>query len=518
MDIVIFEKLIQEMINELKGVCMQVGLSNQAAEEHCVTSILLYKFLDAKKDWLPVEYSIESMKKLTSCNTFPELFDQTLRKIADRIEEKLLIENKEDCIWDPVIVPLSKYVNPDSKDLFISNVFNIISNEKYDISDISNGEYQFDFFSVVFEYMIKDYNVATGVYAEYFTPQIISYIIGQILMSMYFRNNKKNEHSISIYDPAAGTGSLILHLDAVLKEKGIVSSIYTQDISLKSTRYLKFNLILNSLYKDELHIAQGDTLLVPVHCQPDGELRKFELITSNPPFKVDFSSTRDEIAETWKNTERFFAGIPKIPTKKKTSMPIYLMFIQHILYSLSETGKAAIVVPASFLSARTTLELTIKKKLIDENLLVGAITMPSRIFANTTTQVSVLFIDRMKKDESIFLMDASAMGEEKRIGRSRRIVLSQDESKWIINTFIKKDEVDKFTVLVNRQKIQENRYSCVPGYYFKPEFDFSKRTEKEFKNEMREHLLRLEELKLQRKQLEKEAEQIFLKMKNWYEI
>lgn len=520
-----YDELMSRMIDDLKAVCMQAGLSNQAAEEQCVTTVLLYKFLDAKEDFLPEEYSIQSLIdywKQLKLNDVPNnppalvrfmrAFDRRISEIAYKIEKTLTVSNsKNNVVYDPVMIPISTLANQESRDIFVYNVFKIISNPDYDISEIASGKNQFDFFSSVFEYMIHDYNVAAGVYAEYFTPQIISYIIGQILASM----NDGKKKIVSIYDPSAGTGSLVLHLDDALKKEGLDPAIYTQDISQKSTRFLKLNILLNSLYHDELHIAHGDTLLAPAHYEEE-RLKKFDIITSNPPFKVDFSSTRNEIAEAWADTERFFAGIPNIPTKKKESMPIYLMFIQHIIYSMSESGKAAIVVPSSFLSARTSCETAIKKKMISDNLLAGIITMPARVFANTTTKVSVIFLDKNKCDDSVYLLDASEIGTLDKVGKTKRVVLSSEEVEQIIDFYINKTEQHQFSIAATAAEIEENGYNLMAGQYFAPEFNFSPKSENDFRAELMECLIQLDELEFERRSIEEDCGEFMMELRNLY--
>lgn len=519
-----FDKLMSRMIDDLKAVCMQAGLSNQVSEEKVVTTVLFYKFLDAKKaHFIPEECSIQSLAdywkqlKLNDVPNNPQgmvrftwAFDQCISKIAYKIEETLTVsESKNNVVYDPVMIPISTLANPESRDIFVSNVFKIISNPDYDISEIVDEKHQFDFFSAVFEYMIHDYNVAAGVYAEYFTPQIISHIIGRILALM---NDGKMKKNVSIYDPSAGTGSLILHLDDALKKEGLDPAIYTQDISQKSTRFLKLNILLNGLYHDELHIAHGDTLLAPVHYEEE-RLKKFDIITSNPPFKVDFSSTRNEIAEAWADTERFFAGIPSIPTKKKESMPIYLMFIQHIIYSMSESGKAAIVVPSSFLSARTSCEIAIKKKMISDNLLAGIITMPARVFVNTATKVSVIFLDKNKRDDSVYLLDASELGTHEKVGKTKRVVLSSEEVDRIIDFYINKTEQHQFSVSVTAAEIEENGYNLMAGQYFAPEFNFSPKSENDFRAELMESMSELDRLERERKSMEDEYKDFMEELK-----
>jgi len=135
---------------------------------------------------------------------------------------------------------------------------------------------------------------------------------------------------------------------------------------------------------------------------------KFDYIVSNPPFKLDFSDFRDDL-DTKDNSERFFAGIPTIPQKKLESMAIYLLFIQHIMYSLSPKGKSAIVVPTGFITAQSGIERKIRERLIDKKMLKGVVSMPSNIFATTGTNVSVIFIDKKNSDDKVVLMDNSKL-------------------------------------------------------------------------------------------------------------
>ncbi|MDY3209433.1 MAG: N-6 DNA methylase, partial [Candidatus Enterosoma sp.] len=254
--------------------------------------------------------------------------------------------------------------------------------------------------------------------------------------------------------------------------------------------FLRINLLLNGL-TDSLHNAiQGDTLVNPAHYQKEGDpqsgLKKFDYIVANPPFKLDFSSTRDTIEHKWAETKdehglpRFFAGVPKIPNKKKDSMAIYLLFLQHIIFSLKDTGKAAVVVPTGFLTAQSGIEFTIRKKLIDEKWLKGVISMPSNIFANTGTNVSVLFIDKTNTEGKVMLMDASKLGTKVKEGKNQKTVLSDEETKMIEDTFISKQEKEDFSILVSSEDIVKKNYSFSAGQYFEVKIEYVPLTEKEF--------------------------------------
>lgn len=312
-----------------------------------------------------------------------------------------------------------------------------------------------------------------------------------------------------VYDAAGGSGSLVLHLANELGHGkfGNKARVFTQDISQKSARFMRINMMINGLTESLDNIVMGDTLVTPaqyvVNHDPSSGQRKFDFITINPPFKMDFSSTRDEIENKWKNTDRFFAGIPKIPNAKKESMAVYLPFIQHILWALKDTGKAAVVCPTGFLTAKSGIELKIRQKLIDNNWLQGVISMPSNIFANTGTNVSVIFIDKSKQDDKVMLVDASKLGEKRKEGKNQRTVLRQEEITRIIDTFVKQDVVDDFSVIVTPNQIKDKGYSFSAGQYFEVRIEYVELSEEEFNFKIAEHRESLKKKFAKGKELEK---------------
>ena len=162
---------------------------------------------------------------------------------------------------------------------------------------------------------------------------------------------------------------------------------------------------------------------------------------------------------------RFFAGLPNIPKKDKNKMAIYETFLQHVISSLSDKGKAAIVVPTGFVSASTGIPKKIRKKLIDMNWLRGVVHMPSNIFATTGTSVSILFIDKTKDDDKVMLMDASNLGTKIKLDDGQRTILSDTETDKIITFFKNRREEAEFSVLVKNEDIKENDYSLQAGQY-----------------------------------------------------
>lgn len=512
-----YERKIESMIDELQGLCSQQGLSNTASEEEVVTTVFLYKFLNDKfmynlnkfgedigetveellaneNDELDAFYdehsqdvmfrtedTIESLVKHVSKDNFYEHFDAALERISNyEANDKFKVE-EADGTRLPLFTRLSDLVSRDSKNGFAVSIFSIITQEKFQFQDAY--ENSFDFYSTVFEYLIKNYNVASGTYAEYFTPQACSSIISKILVNMSeIDENKLYE----ITDFAAGSGSLILHLANELGHGkfGNRARVYTQDISAKSSRFLRLNMMLNGLTESLDNIIKGDTLLTPAHYNvahdPSSGLKKYDFITINPPFKTDFSSTRDDIEHKWQNTDRFFAGIPNIPKTKKGSMAIYTCFLQHVLYSLKDDGKAAVIVPTGFITAQSGIEKKIREKIVNEHWLKGVISMPSNIFANTGTNISIIFIDKTNQNGEVLLMDASDMGKKVKEGKNQRVVLSNEEVKQIEDIFINHEVVEDRSVSVTYDEIKEKNYSLSAGQYFEVKIEYVELTQEEF--------------------------------------
>lgn len=520
------------MIDDLKTVCANYGLGNASSEYKIITEVFLYKFLNDKflheirkvddnlknaenieetltnMDDDEYEFLLASLPPATAQlkkehfisflfnnknrEKFNELFDETLVDIANfNIDVFAVKTGSEDKIR--LFDALSVFVTETNKradfcraiiDKLVAFSFEEAFSQKY------------DFFAAVFEYLIKDYNKDFGKYAEYYTPHSIASIIAKILVPEGIQN-------VNIYDPAAGSGTLVLALAHQIGEENC--TIYTQDISQKSNEFLRLNLILNNLVHSLGNVVHGDTLLEPQHLnkQKNG-LMKFDYIVSNPPFNVDFSDNRDTLAgENYK--ERFWAGVPKVPNKDKDKMAIYQMFLQHIIYSLKEDGKAAVVVPTGFLTAGTGIPKSIREYIIKEKMLRGVISMPSNIFATTGTNVSILFLDRANKDGKVLLMDASKLGHKEKVdGKNQRTVLEPEEIQDIIGTFINGEEKDDFSVLVDYEQIEQKKLSFSAGQYFEVKIEYVELTPEEFAAKMNDYTVELQNLFAEGNKLQQE--------------
>lgn len=501
----------KQLIDNLKSVCANYGLGNDGNEFKIITQVFLYKFLNdkfryevkkikpelgtnnefnkalsnlKKKDFellmdlldenvprLKHHQLISYLHNIQNEGDFAKTFDDTLRDISIENAEIFSIKSSsgaKDLLFDE----LSEFISDRSeRDSFCRAIINKLFEFSFEESFEYYFEEKYDFFKDIFEYLIKDYNSDSGgKYAEYYTPNAVARIIANILVPGKVKQAR-------CYDPSVGSGSLLMSLAHRIGEDKC--TIYTEDISQKSSTMLRLNLILNNLTHSIPNVIKTNTIAQPFYL----EKQKFDYIVSNPPFKLDFSDFRNDL-EKDSFKERFFAGIPNVPNSKKESMAIYLLFIQHIMYSLNDTGKAAIVVPTGFITAQSGIEKKIRERLTDKGWLRGVVSMPSNIFASTGTNVSVLFLDKKADSEPIVLMDASKLGETVKEGKNQRTVLTREEEARIVETFNTKEAVIDLSVVVTKEQIQEKNYSFSAGQYFEVKLAYVDITAEDFQVKM----------------------------------
>lgn len=500
------------LIDALKSTCQTYGMGNDGNEYKIITQVFLYKFLNDKfgyevkkirpelakaEKWdvaymnmseddrldmfdemspdvprLKPEHLISFLWNQQTKGDFDIIFDNTMIDIAD-LNSAIFSTQTTQNTKIPLFEKLTQYVTDEAQRApFARALVDKLVN--FSFEEAFNEHY--DFFAAIFEYLIKDYNTAGGgKYAEYYTPHAIATIMARLLVG-----ENADLHSIECYDPSAGTGTLLMALGHQIGEDRC--TIFSQDISQRSNKMLKLNLILNGLVSSLDHAIQGDTLTSPYHKSDDGQkLRQFDFVVSNPPFKMDFSDTREKIAAM---PARFWAGVPSVPKKKKESMAIYTCFIQHVVNSLKKNGKGAIVVPTGFLTAKSSVEGKVLKKLVDDHIVYGAISMPSNVFANTGTNVSVLFFDNSKTADKVVLIDASKMGEEYKDGSNQKRRLRDFEIDQIVETFLNKEAVEDFSVAVTYDEIIAKKYSLSAGQYFDVKIEYVELSQEEFAERM----------------------------------
>ena len=519
----------KSLIDNLKSVCANYGLGNDGNEFKIITQVFLYKFLNdkfryaVKKEMpklaeaenfsialkalsedtysdlidaldpniprLQPEHLISHLFVKQNDSDFAKLFDDTLRQVSIENADVFSVKSftgAKDTLFDE----LTQFISDSSqRDAFAKALINKL----FEFSFEEMFEQKYDFFATIFEYLIKDYNTDSGgKYAEYYTPHSVARIMAQILVPEPVKG-------VKCYDPSAGSGTLLMSLAHEIGEENC--TIYSEDISQKSSNMLRLNLVLNNLTHSIPNIIKTNTIALPSYLDT-----KFEYIVSNPPFKLDFSDFHADLdKDIFK--KRFFAGIPNIPKSKKESMSIYLLFIQHIMYSLSDNGKAAIVVPTGFITAQSGTEKKIRERLIENGWLRGVVSMPSNIFASTGTNVSVLLLDKKADNQHIVLMDASKLGETVKEGKNQRTVLKPEEEAKIIETFNQKIAVEDLSVVVSKEEISAKNYSFSAGQYFEVKIEYVDITAEEFAEKMNEFETNLQSLFVEGADLEKKIQE-----------
>lgn len=535
----------EALIDALRATCSAYGLSGDSSEYKIIVQVFLYKYLNDKfgyevkrvdtdyrdrlrsaehwedaykaltdaeredlQDFVPEaprmkpEFLIVSLYNRMSEDGFAGTFDDTMVSLGQANADRYSIKTSGKSNVALFEAITTNVTDVDKRDDFAKALVNKLIT--FNFEEVFDQKY--DFFATVFEYLIADYNKnGGGKYAEYFTPHAVAIVMARLLV-----DEKEELKSITCCDPSAGTGTLLMALAHQIGEDRC--TIYSQDQSQKSTTMLRLNLILNNLVHSLPNVVQGDSLISWGHASKNGEMKEqFDYVVSNPPFNVDFSESVTHKA--FQNTDRFFAGVPNIPHKKKDSMAIYQCFLQHILYILKPIGKAAVVVPTGFLTAGSGIPLKIKQCIIDEGWLRGVVSMPSNIFANTGTNVSVVFIDKSNTDGEVILIDASKLGEKVKIDNNQKTILRDFEIEQIINTFKQQKEVDDFSKVVTFNDIKQKKYSLSAGQYFDIKIEYVDISEEEFNSRMAEHKQKLNEMFAESHELEKEIMEQLGKLK-----
>lgn len=434
----------------------------------------LFSYLPASVPRLRPEHTLSHLYNASSQGDFSTLLDQTLVDIANLNARNFSVstsgKNKVN-----IFNTITNYVTDTQKrDEFARSLMRNVAS--FNFEDVFGEKY--DFFSRIFEHLLKGFNNAGGgKYAEYYTPRAIAQVMARLLVG-----DDAELRGVTCYDPSAGTGTLLMALAHQIGEERC--TIYSQDISEKSSEMLRLNLILNNFASSLQNVVQGNTLTEPSHKEDNGTLKKFDFIVSNPPFKLDFPEYRETLTT---DTIRFWAGVPNAvkkvdPTKPK--MAIYTCFIQHVLNSLKPNGKGAIVIPTGFITAKSGVEKRILQRIVDEHWVYGVVSMPSNVFATTGTNVSVLFFDKSAKTDKVILIDASKLGEEYKEGNNKKSRLRDFEVEQIVHTFRNCEAVDDFSVAVTYDEIKEKGYSLSAGQYFDIKIDYVDITEEEFNRRM----------------------------------
>ena len=305
-------------------------------------------------------------------------------------------------------------------------------------------ENHIDLFGDAYEYLISNYAANAGKSGgEFFTPQSVSKLIAKLATHNQTKINK-------IYDPAAGSGSLLLQAKKQFDEHIIEDGFYGQEINHTTYNLARMNMFLHNVNYDKFDIALGNTLLDP---QFEDE-KPFDAIVSNPPYSINWIGNDDP---TLINDERFApAGV--LAPKSKADFA----FVLHALSYLSSKGRAAIVCfPGIFY--RGGAEQKIRKYLIDNNFVETVISLAPNLFYGTSIAVNILVLSKSKTDTRTQFIDVS--GENFYKKETNNNILTNDHIEEIIKMFDNKEDIDHVSKSVENDKIAEENYNLSVSSY-----------------------------------------------------
>lgn len=303
---------------------------------------------------------------------------------------------------------------------------------------------QIDLFGDAYEFLISNYAANAGKSGgEFFTPQHVSKLIAQLAMHKQDKVNK-------IYDPAAGSGSLLLqakkHFDNHIIEEGF----YGQEVNHTTYNLARMNMFLHNINYDKFNIALGNTLIDPHY----GDEKPFDAIVSNPPYSIKWIGDDDP---TLINDDRFApAGV--LAPKSKADFA----FVLHALSYLSSKGRAAIVCfPGIFY--RSGAEQKIRKYLVDNNFVESVISLAPNLFYGTSISVTILVLSKHKIENRTQFIDAS--GEDFFKKETNNNVLTDKHIERIMEIFDSKEDIEYVAKTIDNSKIAENDYNLSVSSY-----------------------------------------------------
>lgn len=309
-------------------------------------------------------------------------------------------------------------------------------------------QHQIDLFGDAYEFLISNYAANAGKSGgEFFTPQCVSALLARIALDGKTSVNK-------VYDPACGSGSLLLQAKKQFGDQMVQDRFIGQEINQTTYNLARMNMFLHDVNYDKFDIALGDTLLDPKY----GEERPFDAIVSNPPYSIKWIGSDDP---TLINDERFApAGV--LAPKSKADFA----FVLHSLYHLSARGRAAIVCfPGLFY--RGGAERKIRQYLVRENVIETIIALPPNLFFGTSIATNILVLSKSKPDTRIQFIDAS--GEEFFTKETNQNVLSSAQITHIVEIFRQKEEIPHIASMVDSRVIAESDFNLSVTSYVEPE-------------------------------------------------
>ena len=371
-----------------------------------------------------------------------ENFNMTLEKVFKHIEESAQgTDSEEDFagLFDDIDVNSNKLGGTVAKRN--SNLLKLMQG----IADMKLGNYQentIDAFGDAYEYLMGMYASSAGKSGgEFFTPQEVSELLTRIAVAGKTEVNK-------VYDPACGSGSLLLKAAKLLGRDKVRQGFYGQEINITTYNLCRINMFLHDIGFEKFSIAHGDTLTEPQH--EDNE--PFEVIVSNPPYSIKWEGDNNPVLI---NDPRFApAGV--LAPKSKADMA----FIMHSLAWLATNGTAAIVCFPGIMY-RGGAEQKIRKYLIDNNYVDAIIQLPSNLFYGTSIATCIMVLKKGKADNQVLFIDASS--EFVKVTNNNK--LTQENITSITDTCINRSQKEYYSRLVPYEEIAENEYNLSVSTY-----------------------------------------------------
>lgn len=313
------------------------------------------------------------------------------------------------------------------------------------IAGMKLGDYQdntIDAFGDAYEYLMAMYASNAGKSGgEFYTPQEVSELLTRITLVGKTSVNK-------VYDPACGSGSLLLKYAKILGKENVRQGFFGQEINITTYNLCRINMFLHDIPYDKFDIAHGDTLTEPKHWDEE----PFEAIVSNPPYSIKWEGDTNPVLI---NDPRFSpAGV--LAPKSKADMA----FIMHSLSWLATNGTAAIVCFPGIMY-RSGAEQKIRKYLIDNNFVDCIIQLPDNLFFGTTIATCIMVLKKSKTDNSVLFIDASSDCEK--ITNNNK--LTEENILNIINLYSEREDIEYRTKCVPNKSISDNKYNLTVSSY-----------------------------------------------------
>lgn len=391
---------------------------------------------------LPSQLFVNVRKRAASD---PDL-NETLSEVFNAIENSAKGADSEDDmkgLFDDIDVNSNKLgATVTKRNETLVKILTAIGDLKF--GDITENE--IDAFGDAYEFLMTMYAGNAGKSGgEFFTPQEVSELLAKITLVGKTEVNK-------VYDPACGSGSLLLKFAKVLGKENVRQGFYGQEVNITTYNLCRINMFLHDINYEKFNIALGDTLIDPKHWDDE----PFDCIVSNPPYSIKWEGDSNPLLI---NDPRFApAGV--LAPKSKAD----LAFTMHMLHWLSTNGTAAIVEFPGVLY-RGGAEQKIRKYLVDNNFVDTVIQLPANLFFGVTIATCIIVLKKSKKDNSILFIDAS----NEFVHEGNKNKLSDENIARILNAYIERKDEEHFTKLVQNGVISENEYNISVSSYVEAE-------------------------------------------------